>query len=235
MCRGTKADGEWLSQGMPLPGRPAAPPAAAPAPPAPVRWAVTPQRPGPRLPPLGFALTRVTLTSSLGPAAARGPSFVAPASGRRVFPSGRRGLVCWRPSAPADNGINPALPRSHPLNCHRVPRVPRLGTDCIPQRLSTSLTHPWHLSGTGDPWCTSNPARGHPGHPFLHLQPPPSARIGSGRTRQDQESASRGLKNSRTPVTAGGVSPALGLRASTGAPSQPLPLNHIPAPCLLQH
>lgn len=36
------------------------------------------QRPGPRLPPLGFAPTRVSLTFSLGPAATRGPSFVAP-------------------------------------------------------------------------------------------------------------------------------------------------------------
>lgn len=50
---------------------------------------VTPAKARPRLPPLGFALTLVTLTSSLGPAAARGASFVAPARGTRVSPSGR--------------------------------------------------------------------------------------------------------------------------------------------------
>lgn len=189
---------------------------------------------------MGFALTRVTLTSSLGPAAARGPCFVAPASGRRVSPSGRRGLVCWRPPAPAHNAINLPLPRSHPLNCHQAPQVPRLGTDCILQGLKTSLTHPWHFTGTrgsqpapltlpegipGIPSCTSS---------LLCLH-------GSGRTRQDEEFASRGLKNSTTPVTAGGVSPGLapagqGLRTSTGAPSQPRATEPRPfAPCLVQH
>lgn len=145
-----------------------------------------------------------------------------------IWPAGPRLLET---PALADNAINLTLPRSHPLDCHRAPQVLRLGTDCIPQGLSTSLTHPWHLTGTrgslaapltlpegilGIPSCSPN---------LLPLH-------GPGRTRQDEEFASRALKNSRTPVTAGGVSAAPGLRTSTGAPPQALPLNLISLPLL---
>lgn len=154
--------GRWWS-------RPADPPAlqpraqAAPAPPAPRQMGPDPQqRPGLHPPPLGFAPTRVSLTSSLGPAAARGPSFVAPARGRRVSPSGRRGLVCWRPPAPAYNGINLprcTLPRSPPHQPSPSPPGPRgavgLGTGCIP--------------GSSHRSPTAQPAPRRDRHPSQHL------------------------------------------------------------------
>jgi len=150
---------EELSQAMPrprsrpLPGGAMTEPSCSPSglgrgglPPhlLPVRWGVTPTKAGAASVTLGLCPDTRRLNLFLGTSCYQGPSFVALVSSRRVSPSGQRGLICWRPPAPAYNGIKVprrALPRSHPpsstvTESPRSPRGRRAGMG-IPARSSS--------------------------------------------------------------------------------------------------
>lgn len=197
----------------------------------PVRWEVTPTKAWAASATLGLCPDTCHLNLFLGTSCCQGTLLYGPGGRQTSVPIWPARARLLETPALADNGINLTLPHSHPLNCHRQPQVPRLGTDCIPQGLSTSLTHPWHLTETqGSLAAPLTLPEGIPSIPsciwnLLCLH-------GSGRTRQDKEFASRGLKNSCTPVTAGGMSPAMRIRGSIPTPAtEP----HLSAPCLVQH
>lgn len=116
---------EWVSQPVPCPPRQPLPAGAVPAPSNPAapsqllprQPGVTPTKAGAAPATLGLCPATWLRNLFLGASCHGGDPPLWPQRrrrGRRVSPSGRRALVCWRPPAPAYNGIK--RPRSHPVS-----------------------------------------------------------------------------------------------------------------------
>lgn len=116
---------------------------SAPTPPAPVRWEVTPTKAWAASATLGLCPDTCHLNLFLGTSCCQGTLLYGPGGLQTSVPIWPAGLVCWRPLPWLITALTSPCP-----NCHREPQVPRLGTDCIPQGLSTSLTHRWQLTET---------------------------------------------------------------------------------------